>query len=84
MKPKINKPTGGVVLQLKQNKKTMKKKYNLEKTISGYWRIMEGKEIIFDDSTCEEMNGSREQAEAFLQQYIKELNKPYFMHFDKD
>lgn len=62
----------------------MKKKYTLEKTISGYWRIMGGNEIIFDDSACEEMNGSREQAEAFLQQYIKELNQPYFMHFDKD
>ena len=49
--------------------------YSVEQSISGYWRLMKGEEVILDDSACEDLNVDRETAEAFFCEYLKEYNK---------
>lgn len=45
---------------------TTERNFTIEKTISGYYRLMENGEVYFDDSACDEVNGSLENAEAFF------------------
>lgn len=48
--------------------------YSVEQSISGYWRLMKDGEIIYDDSACEDVNGDKETAVAFLPSiYMKPL-----------
>ena len=49
--------------------------YSVEQSITGYWRLMKGEEVILDDPACEDLNGDRETAEAFFCEYLKEYNK---------
>nr|DAK56475.1 MAG TPA: hypothetical protein [Caudoviricetes sp.] len=51
--------------------------YEVEKTISGYYRLVRDEEIIFDDSACEELNEDEDTAEAFFEAYLQEYAKEY-------
>ena len=46
--------------------------YYIERSISGYYRLMLDGEPVFDDSAAEELNEDREVAEAFLANYLLE------------
>ena len=46
------------------------KKYYIERSISGYYRLMLDGEPVFDDSAAEELNEDRETAEAFFANYL--------------
>lgn len=48
------------------------KDYYIERSISGYYRLMLDGEPVFDDSTAEELNKDRETAEAFFANYLLE------------
>lgn len=41
--------------------------FEIEKTISGYYRLMLDGEPYFDDSACEEANGTYEDAESYFE-----------------
>ena len=56
--------------------------YSVEQSISGYWRLMKDGEVIYDDSSCEELNGDREAAEDFFCEYLKEYMKAYEQQYD--
>lgn len=45
--------------------------YKVEQSISGYWRLTKGGEVIYDDSACEDLNGDKETAEAFFTEFLK-------------
>ena len=46
------------------------KDYCIERSISGYYRLMLDGEPVFDDSATEELNEDRETAEAFFGYYL--------------
>lgn len=48
------------------------KGYYIERSISGFYRLMLDGEPVFDDSTAEELNKDRETAEAFFANYLLE------------
>ena len=52
------------------------KKYYIERSISGYYRLMLDGEPVFDDSAAEEVNEGREMAEAFFANYLLEYVVP--------
>lgn len=52
------------------------KKYYIERSISGYYRLMLDGEPVFDDSAAEEVNEDRETAEAFFANYLLEYEVP--------
>ena len=52
------------------------KKYYIERSISGYYRLMLDGEPVFDDSAAEEVNEDREVAEAFFANYLLEYVVP--------
>ena len=52
------------------------KDYYIERSISGYYRLMLDGEPVFDDSATEELNEDRETAEAFFANYLLEYVVP--------
>lgn len=52
------------------------KGYYIERSISGYYRLMLDGEPVFDDSAAEELNEDRETAEAFFASYLLEYVVP--------
>ena len=52
------------------------KKYYIERSISGYYRLMLDGEPVFDDSAAEELNEDREAVEAFFANYLLEYVVP--------
>ena len=52
------------------------KKYYIERSISGYYRLMLDGEPVFDDSAAEELNENRETSEAFFANYLLEYVVP--------
>ena len=52
------------------------KKFRIEKTISGYYRLMEGDDIYHDDSSDEDVNGTYEEAEAYFANILLEHEVP--------
>lgn len=52
------------------------KDYYIERSISGYYRLMLDGEPVFDDSAAEELNEDRETAEAFFTNYLLEYVVP--------
>ena len=52
------------------------KNYCIERSISGYYRLMLDGEPVFDDSAAEEVNEDRETAEAFFANYLLEYVVP--------
>ena len=52
------------------------KKYYIERSISGYYRLMLDGEPVFDDSAAEEVNEDRETTEAFFANYLLEYVVP--------
>lgn len=52
------------------------KEFRIEKTISGYYRLMEGDNIYHDDSADEDVNGTYEEAEAYFANMILEHEVP--------
>lgn len=52
------------------------KKYYIERSISGYYRLMLDGEPVFDDSAAEELNEDRETAEAFFANYLLKYAVP--------
>lgn len=55
---------------------TTGKDYYIERSISGYYRLMLDGEPVFDDSAAEELNEDRETAEAFFANYLLEYVVP--------
>lgn len=55
--------------------------YTVEKTISGYYRLVRDEEIIYDDSACEELNEDEATAEAFFEAYLQEYAKEYSVEY---
>lgn len=52
------------------------KAFRIEKSISGYYRLMLGDEPYFDDSACEDVNENQETAESFFGQLLLEEEVP--------
>ena len=52
------------------------KDYYIERSISGYYRLMLDGEPVFDDSAAEDPNEDRETAEAFFANYLLEYVVP--------
>lgn len=45
----------------------------VEKSNSGYWRLLRGEDVLFDDSACEDLNEEKETAEAFFAAYLSDM-----------
>ena len=52
------------------------KNFRINRSISGYYRLMLDGEPIIDDSACEDLNEDYETAEAFFMQYLLEYEVP--------
>ena len=52
------------------------KNYRINRSISGYYRLMLDGEPIIDDSSCEDTNEDYETAEAFFTRYLLEYEVP--------
>ena len=52
------------------------KSYCIERSISGYYRLMLDGEPVLDDSAAEDLNEDRETAEAFFANYLLEYVVP--------
>lgn len=52
------------------------KNFRIEKSISGYYRLMLDGEPIIDDSACEDMNENYETAEGYCINYLMEYEVP--------
>ena len=52
------------------------KNYRINRSISGYYRLMLDGEPIIDDSACEDLNEDYETAEAFFTRYLMEYEVP--------
>ena len=52
------------------------KDYYIERSISGYYRLMLDGVPVFDDSAAEEVNEDRGTAEAFFSNYLLEYVVP--------
>lgn len=46
--------------------------YSIEQSISGYWRLWRGDNLIYDDSACEDLNEDKDTAVAFFTTYLDE------------
>ena len=46
------------------------KNFTCEQAISVYYRLMCDDEIILDDSACEDVNGTEEEAKDFFKEYL--------------
>ena len=56
--------------------------YTVTRSISGYWRLMRGDELIYDDSACEDLNGDEETATAFFIEYLNECMMRSDIHYE--
>lgn len=45
--------------------------YSLEQSITGYWRLIKGDEVFYDDPSCEDLNKDELTARAFFDDYLK-------------
>lgn len=52
------------------------KDFAIEKSISGYYRLLLGDEIYHDDSACENVNEDLETAEGFYGNMLMEYEVP--------
>ena len=52
------------------------KNFRINRSISGYYRLMLDGEPIIDDSACEDLNEDYETAEAFFTRYLLEYEVP--------
>ena len=52
------------------------KNFEIEKTISGYYRLLLDGEPIIDDSACEDVNGDYDTAVNFYSNYLLEYEVP--------
>lgn len=50
--------------------------YEVEKTISGYYRLTKNKEVVYDDSASDDLN-DYDAALAFFESYLNEYAKAY-------
>ena len=50
--------------------------YHIEKSISGYYRLMLDDEPIIDDSACEDLNEDYKTAESYFINYLLEYEVP--------
>ena len=50
--------------------------FEIEKTISGYYRLMLDGEPYFDDSACEDTNGIFEDAESYFEYLLLDNEVP--------
>ena len=57
--------------------------YSVDEGLGGSYRLMRGDCLIYDDPACEDLCESRELAEAFFSEYIKESVKSYEVEFGK-
>lgn len=62
--------------QFEEVVKATGKDFRCEKTISGYYRLMCGEDIIHDDGACEDVNEDEETALAFYRSYLLEDEVP--------
>lgn len=46
------------------------KNFTCEQTNSGYYRLTCDDDIILDDSACEDVNGTEEEAKNFFTEYL--------------
>lgn len=46
------------------------KDFRCERTTSGYYRLVCGDYIVLDDSACEDVDGTEEEAKAFFSEYL--------------
>lgn len=53
-----------------------KRNYHIEKSISGYYRLLLDDEIVFDDSACEDLNEDYNTAEDYFANYLLEYAVP--------
>ena len=60
------------MLKFEQIVNATERNFTIEKSISGYYRLMEDGEAYFDDSSCDDVNGSLEDAEAFFGNILME------------
>lgn len=52
------------------------KNFECERSISGYYRLVCDGKIILDDSACEDVNGTEEEAKDFFAEYLLEYEVP--------
>lgn len=52
------------------------KSFEIEQSISGYYRLMLDCRPIIDDSACEDLNGTLEDAELVFMDYLLEHEVP--------
>ena len=52
------------------------KDFHVEKTIRGYYRLMEGDKVYHDDSCNEDVNGTKEHAEQYYAELLLEYEVP--------
>lgn len=46
------------------------KNFTCEQSASGYYRLVCDGEVILDDSACEDVNGTEEEAKDFFKEYL--------------
>lgn len=51
--------------------------YNIEMSISGYYRLMKNNEVIYDDSASDDLNEDYDTALSFFESYLNEYAKAY-------
>ena len=52
------------------------KNFECEQSISGYYRLVCDGKIILDDSACEDVNGTEQEAKDFFAEYLLEYEVP--------
>jgi hypothetical protein len=55
--------------------------YEVEESISGYYRLVRDEEIIIDDSACDDVNSDRVTAEGYFEAYLQEYAKTYKVEY---
>lgn len=51
--------------------------YSIEKSISGYYRLIKNNEVIYDDSASDDLNEDYGTALSFFESYLNEYAKTY-------
>ena len=51
--------------------------YSIEKSISGYYRLIKNNEVIYDDSASDDLNEDYDTALSFFESYLNEYAKTY-------
>lgn len=51
--------------------------YSIEKSISGYYRLIKNNEVIYDDSASDDQNEDYDTALSFFESYLNEYAKAY-------